>query len=120
MDTQPKNIHSNKAEGWLLLTGAAVLMLVLFVQLFFTLSPALTRADEALRSGRAIKLEAGLNKDSLRKIITNGNFFADDRDVDRLVDSLSMRLITVGNVDNLGAINKGGFGLIAPVEWKAP
>ncbi|MFL5745450.1 MAG: FtsW/RodA/SpoVE family cell cycle protein [Niastella sp.] len=120
MDTHPKNIHSNKAEGWLLLTGAAVLMLILFVKLFFTLSPVLTRANEALRSGRAIKLEAGLNKDSLRKILTTGNFFADDRDVDMLVDSLSMRLITVGNVDNLGAINKGGFGLVATVEWKAP
>jgi cell division protein FtsW (lipid II flippase) len=116
----PKNSYSKKLEGWLLLASSAVLMLVLFVKLFFTLSPALTRADEALRSGRAIKLEAGLNKDSLRKIITNGNFFTDDRDVDLLVDSLSMRLISMGSVDNLGAINKGSFGLIAPVEWKAP
>ncbi|AEW01053.1 penicillin-binding protein [Niastella koreensis] len=120
MEVNPKNIHSSKVEGWILLTGSAVLMLVLFVKLFFTLSPALNRADTALKTGRAIKLEAGLNKDSLRKIITNGNFFADERDADMLVDSLSMRLITVGNVDNLGAINKGGFGLIAPVEWKAP
>jgi len=120
MELPKDSYNKNRLEAWLLLTSAAILMLVLFVKLFFTLSPALRRADAALKSGRAIKLEAGLNKDSLRKIITNGNFFADDRDIDLLVDSLSMRLITVGNVDNLGAINKGAFGLIAPVEWKAP
>ncbi|MBO9203412.1 MULTISPECIES: FtsW/RodA/SpoVE family cell cycle protein [Niastella] len=120
MEVNPKNTNKSRQEAWLLLAGAAVLMLVLFVKLFITLSPALNRAEVALKTGRAIKLEAGLNKDSLRKIITNGNFFADDRDVDLLVDSLSMRLITVGSVDNLGAINKGSFGLLAPVEWKAP
>ncbi|OQP54300.1 penicillin-binding protein [Niastella yeongjuensis] len=120
MDIPKDSYSKRKTEGWVLLASSAVLMLVLFVKLFFTLSPALTRADEALRSGRAIKLEAGLNKDTLRKILTNGNFFADDRDVDLLVDSLSMRLITVGPVDNLGSINKGAFSLVAPVEWKAP
>jgi hypothetical protein len=119
MEVPPK-YGSPKSEGWLLLAGAAVLMLVLFVKLFFTLMPAVTRADEALRSGRAIKLEAGLNKDSLRKIIASGNYFTDDRDADLLVDSLSTRLITAESIDNLGAINKNAFGLAAPVEWKAP
>jgi cell division protein FtsW (lipid II flippase)/cell division protein FtsI/penicillin-binding protein 2 len=119
MEVHPKNIHRSKIEPWLLLAGAAVLMLVLFVKLFFTLTPRLTRANEALKTGRAIKLEAGLNKDSLRKIITSGNYFTDDRDVDLLVDSLSMRLITAGGIDNLGAINKNAFGVAAPLAWKA-
>ncbi|HEX6430241.1 MAG TPA: penicillin-binding protein, partial [Niastella sp.] len=119
MDVPPK-YSSPKAEGWLLLAGAAVLMLVLFVKLFFTLYPTLTRANEALKSGRAIKLEAGINKDSLKKIIAGGNYFTDDRDVDLLVDSLAMRLITAGGIDNLGAINKNAFGLAAPLTWKAP
>jgi hypothetical protein len=118
MDVPPK-YGSHKAEGWLLLTGAAVLMLVLFVKLFITLTPKLTRANEALKTGRAIKLEAGINKDSLKKIISGGNYFTDDRDMEQLVDSLSMRLITAGGIDNLGAINKNAFGLAAPLEWKA-
>jgi cell division protein FtsW (lipid II flippase)/cell division protein FtsI/penicillin-binding protein 2 len=111
--------NAPKAEGWLLLTGAAVLMLVLFVKLFLTLTPQLTRAEQALQQGRAIKLEAGLNKDTLRKIIIEGNYFADNRDVDLLVDSLSMKLLTAGSPDNLGSINKSAFGLAAPVQWKA-
>lgn len=115
----PSKHSSSKNEGWILLTGSAVLMLVLFVKLFFTLYPNLTRANEGLQTGRAIKIESVLNKDSLRKIITSGNYFTDNRDVDLLVDSLASRLLTIGNVDNLGAINKGAFGLYAPVEWKA-
>lgn len=118
MDVPPK-YGSPKTEGWWLLTGAAALMLVLFVKLFFTLLPGLSRSAEALKTGRALKLEPGLNKDSLRHIITGGNYFTDDRDVDLLVDSLYMRLITIGTPDNLGAINKSAFGLAAPLNWKA-
>ncbi len=115
MDVPPK-YGSSKAEGWLLLAGAAVLMLVLFVKLFFTLYPGLNRANEALQTGRAIKVEAAVNKDSLRKIISGGNYFTDDRDVDLLVDSLSMRLINAESIDNLGTINKSAFGLFAPLS----
>ena len=68
MDVPPK-YSSPKAEGWLLLAGAAVLMLVLFVKLFFTLYPTLTRANEALKTGRSIKLEAGIKKLLLPLII---------------------------------------------------
>lgn len=96
------------------------MMLVLFVKLFFTLDPGLTRAGEALRSGRAIKVEAAVNRDSLKKIIAGGNYYTDDRDVDLLVDSLATRLLTAGNIDNLGSINKSAFSLYAPLPWKAP
>ncbi len=80
-------------------------------KIILTLSPVLTRADEALGSGRAIKLEAGLNKEHFTKRSSPHEIFVDDRDVDLLVDSLSMRLITAGPVDNLGLINKGAFSL---------
>jgi hypothetical protein len=116
MEVPRSTYNSNKAEGWLLLTGAAVLMLVLFAKLFFTLYPGLTRSNEALQNGRAIKVEAALNKDSLKKIINSGNYFSDDRDVDLLVDSLSTRLMNAENIDNLGSINKSAFGLFAPLS----
>ena len=121
MGTLKSNMENNapKTEGWLLLAGAAAFMLVLFVKLFLTLMPALKRGNEALKTGRAIKLESGINKDSLRKIITEGNYFTDTRDVDLLVDSLSMRLLTAESIDNLGSINKSAFGLTAPLQWKA-
>ncbi len=120
MDAPRSTYNSNKTEGWLLLTGAAVLLLVLFGKLFFTLYPGLTRSNEALHNSRAIKVEAALNRDSLKKIIAGGNYFSDNRDVDLLVDSLSARLMNTGNIDNLGSINKSAFGLYAPLSWKSP
>jgi cell division protein FtsW (lipid II flippase)/cell division protein FtsI/penicillin-binding protein 2 len=120
MELPPKSTYETpQSKGWLLLAGAAACMLVLFVKLFLTLSPKLKTAAAALQNGRAIKLEAGLNKDSLRKILAQGNYFTDTRDIDLLVDSLSVRLLTIGVPDNLGAVNKNAFGIKAPVEWRS-
>jgi cell division protein FtsW (lipid II flippase)/cell division protein FtsI/penicillin-binding protein 2 len=119
MEDPSKTYNAPKTEGWVLLTGAAAFMLVLFVKLFFTLSPQLKRADTALKTGRAIKLEAGLNKDTLGKIIAEGNYFSDKQDINLLVDSLAGKLLTTGTPDNLGAVNKNAFALTAPEQWKA-
>src|SRR5581483_7300358 len=120
MELPSKNTYeAPPSKGWLLLAGAAAFMLVLFVKLFLTLSPKLKTAATALQNGRAIKLEAALNKDTLGKIIAEGNYFSDNRDIDLLVDSLSLRLLTAGAPDNLGAVNKNAFSIKAPLEWKA-
>lgn len=115
--------HSNQstnAEGWWLLLLAAAVLLLLFFKLFTVLRPDLEKTAEALRQHRAIKLEAGMDKDILKKIIADGNYYSDQRDIDLLADSLSAQLFTTGQPDNLGALNKTGFAITAPLAWKSP
>ena len=115
--------HSNqstKAEGWWLLLLAATVLLLLFFKLFAVLRPDLEKTAAALRQHRAIRLEAGMDKDLLKKIIADGNYYADQRDIDLLADSLCAQLFTSGQPDNLGALNKNGFAITAPLAWKSP
>lgn len=107
-----------RKEGWLLLTGAALILLFLFYNLFQALTPQLDKTNTALLEGRALKLESVVNKEVLRKVITDGSYYTDQRDVDLLVDSLAGKLLTLGQSDNLGALNKGAYAITAPVPWK--
>ncbi len=107
------------AEGWFVLLSAALILLLLFFKLFYALQPDLNKADTALHERRAIRLEAGLDKSLLKKIISDGNYFADKRDIDLLTDSLSAKLITGNKPDNLGALNKTFFALAVPLAWKS-
>ena len=116
-----KVANTNKAvrrEGWLLLTGAAIVLLILFYQLYQALLPQLDRTDKLLKEGAAVKLERVISKDRLRKVIADGSYFTDPRDISLLVDSLAARLLTTGEPDNLGALNKSGFAITAPLDWQ--
>ena len=115
--TGNSNNNTNR-EGWLLLTAAALILLLLFFKLFNVLSPDLEKAGDALRQHRAIKLEAGMDKEVLKRIIEDGNYYTDKRDIDLLADSLSQKLFSTGHPDNLGALNKNAFAISAPVSWK--
>jgi cell division protein FtsW (lipid II flippase)/cell division protein FtsI/penicillin-binding protein 2 len=119
MDVRTGNTNRTTAkEGWLLLTGAALILLFFFFKLFNTLSPQLEKADTALLQGRALKLEGVINKDVLKKIISDGSYYTDKRDVDLLADSLSSILLTEGTLSNLGSLNKSAYAITAPVAWK--
>ena len=107
-------------EGWLLLTGAALILLFLFFKLYQANTPPLERASNALREGHALKLHGLVNKDVLRKIIADGNYYSDPRDVQLLTDSLAGKLLTNGAPENLGALNKNNWSIMAPLPWKSP
>src|ERR1700733_5592931 len=83
----------SKREGWLLLVVAALILLLFFFKLFNVLWPELEKAAIALSEHRAIKLERGIDKETLKKIIEDGNYYTDSRDIDLLVDSLSQKLL---------------------------
>ncbi|HTE11708.1 MAG TPA: FtsW/RodA/SpoVE family cell cycle protein, partial [Chitinophagaceae bacterium] len=110
--------NNNNTEGWLLLAGAALILLLLFFKLFNVLSPELEKATIARSEHRAIVLEAGMDKEVLKKIIEEGNYYTDKRDIDLLADSLSQKLLNTDPLDNLGSLNKNAFAIAAPLPWK--
>lgn len=115
--TNHANNNMNR-EGWMLLSAAALVLLLLFFKLFTVLDPDLEKSATALRQHRAIKLEAGIDKEALKRIIEDGNYYNDKRDIDLLADSLSQKLFNTGQPDNLGALNKNAFAITAPLSWK--
>ncbi|MFT3934527.1 MAG: FtsW/RodA/SpoVE family cell cycle protein [Chitinophagaceae bacterium] len=111
--------NSTKAEGWILLTAASLILVLLFVKLYTVTNPELEKAATAIGQQRAIKLQAGMDKEVLKKIIADGNYYTDSRDIDLLADSLSSKLLFVKSSDNLGSLNKAGFAIMAPLQWKS-
>ena len=110
--------HTTNSEGWWLLLLAAMVLLLLFFRLFTVLRPDLDKAATALREHRAIKLAPGMDAAVLKKIIAEGNYYTDQRDIDLLADSLQQKLFSSGPPDNLGALNKNTFSITAPLPWK--
>ncbi len=118
MPAREKNTGNSAKEGWLLLTGSALILLFLFFNLYQALTPQLERTTTALREGRALKLEQVINKDLLKKVIADGNYYTGQRDINLLADSLAAKLMTIGEPDNLGALNKSAWAITAPLAWE--
>lgn len=117
MTVKEKNSRLTSArEGWLLLTGASIVLLFLFFNLYQALRPQLQKATTALQEGRALNLQGVVNKDVLKKVLADGNYFSDPRDINLLADSLSIKLLSFPP-DNLGALNKSMYAITAPLEW---
>ncbi|MEO5680994.1 MAG: FtsW/RodA/SpoVE family cell cycle protein [Chitinophagaceae bacterium] len=106
-------------EGWLLLLAAAFILLLLFFRLFNVLSPQLKKSAIALREQHAMQLQAGMDKETFKKIIVDGNYYTDPRDIDLLADSLLQKLAYSGPPENLGALNKNIFSIAAPLSWQS-
>ena len=88
-----QSIKNNSREGWWLLLTAALILTILFIKLFAVLRPELNKTDAAIREHHAIKLQAGMDKELLKKIIAEGNYYTDSRDIDLLADSLTQKLV---------------------------
>ena len=96
-----KNTNQSKSrEGWILLGAAALIILFYFFKLYNTLSPQLEKTEQALLEHRAVKLEGLVNRDALKKIIADGNYYSDQRDIDLLTDSLASKLLSGAAPDN--------------------
>src|SRR3954454_20577456 len=109
----------NSREAWLLLLAASLILTFLFIKLFAVLRPGLDKTDMAIKEHHAIKLEAGMDKELLKKIMAEGNYYADNRDIDLFADSLLQKLAVTGQPDNLGALNKSSFSILAPLAWNS-
>src|SRR5687767_7316246 len=116
-----KNTNQNKSrEGWILLGIAALIVLFYFFKLYYTLGPQLEKTEQALLEHRAVKLEGVVDRDALKKIIADGNYYSDQRDINLLADSLASKLLSGAAPDNLGALNKSAYAIHAPLAWKSP
>ena len=113
---------NKKEDRWrnhsLLIICTAVVLL-LFGRLYQNLQPHLIQTEQLYKNGRALNLKARIDIDSLRSILTTGNYFSDNRDIELIVDSLPSRLAAAGQIPNLGALNKQAFFISAPVRWQS-
>ncbi|UFH51814.1 FtsW/RodA/SpoVE family cell cycle protein [Spirosoma sp. KNUC1025] len=106
-------------SGQLYLLGASIILLLLFARLYMNLFPNLSRAKESLNNGQAVTLQAGLKPSSIQRLLNSGNYYSDLRDRAFVADSLSVKLRQNGSPDNLGAINKRQFSVMAPTSWRS-
>ena len=105
-------------RGYLL--GATVLLLLLFTRLYVNRQPALDAADRDYAAGTKLNLQPGLRAAAIQRLLRQGNYLTDPRDIDLVADSLPVKLRQVGAPDNVGAINKRAFSLRTPVAWQSP
>ncbi len=108
-------LHHERA--YLLL--ATFLLLGLFWRLYANLQPGLERIELGYATGQAITLNASLNPDSLRNLLSSGNYLEDPADITLIADSLPAKLARNKALDNLGGINKRSFAVLAPVAWRS-
>lgn len=112
-----KKKSSFKAEPLKLLILTAVVLLILFTNLYININPSLKTAEANFSSGKTINLNSRTQPEQLKRILSEGNYLTDPRDIDLITDSLSAKLTTAGSMDNVGVINKQSFFIAAPVEW---
>jgi cell division protein FtsW (lipid II flippase)/cell division protein FtsI/penicillin-binding protein 2 len=106
-------------EERLLLAAVTVLFLVLFTRLYINLNVGLKQTEQNYLQGRAINLRTGIRSDLLRNILSTGNYYTNEKDLDLVTDSLVRKIEQVGTLDNLGAINKREFSVIVPMAAKS-
>ncbi|GAB4025970.1 hypothetical protein GCM10028809_08590 [Spirosoma gilvum] len=99
--------------------GASVILLLLFGRLYMNLLPALSQAKKALSSGQALTLELRLKSSSVQRLFNLGNYYSDPKDRAFVADSLVAKLRQSGSPENLGALNKRQFSVVAPVAWRS-
>lgn len=114
-----KNKKPSHRQERILLLLCTGLQLLLFYQLYTNLQSLLSNAEKNYASGKTINLNKGFSADSLLKIISEGNYYNDEKDIRLIADSLPRKLVSAGLLDNLGAINKQSFMINAPVSWQS-
>ncbi|AUD01565.1 FtsW/RodA/SpoVE family cell cycle protein [Spirosoma pollinicola] len=103
----------------LYLPAASVMLLVLFVRLYGNLLPSLDQAKQAYSTGQALNLDKGLKSGAIQRLLSSGNYYTDSNDINLVADSLSAKFRQNGTLDNLGALNKRQFSVMAPVSWRS-
>jgi len=111
------NISSGHSGRYYLL-GVSVMLLLLVGRLYMNLLPTLNQAKGALASGRALTLHSGLKSASVQRLLNTGNYYSDPKDRALVADSLVAKLRQQGSPENLGALNKRQFSVLAPVAWR--
>ena len=101
------------------LTVATALLLILFVRLYLNRQPLLGAAEQDYAAGLKLNLQPGLRAENLQRLLRQGNYLTDTRDINLISDSLRAKLTQNGTPDNLGAINKRAFAIRTPMAWQS-
>ncbi|NID12371.1 FtsW/RodA/SpoVE family cell cycle protein [Fibrivirga algicola] len=101
------------------LTVATALLLVLFLRLFMNRQPMLEAAEQDYTAGLKLNLQPGIRAEALQRLLRQGNYLTDPRDIELVSDSLRAKLSQNGTPDNLGAINKRAFAIRTPQTWQS-
>lgn len=109
-----------KSPNNLYLTGASIVLLLLFIRLYINLMPGLDQAKQAYTTGQALSVQTGITSGAIKRLLTSGNYYSDNRDIALVADSLPAKLAQSGSLDNLGGINKRQFAVQTPVTWRSP
>ncbi|GAB3786025.1 hypothetical protein GCM10028818_48690 [Spirosoma horti] len=108
-----------KSLDRLYLPGASIMLLLLFIRLYTNLLPTLDQARQAYAAGQSLNLDKGVKSSSIRQLLSSGNYYTDSRDIDLVADSLPAKLAQNSSLDNLGAVNKRQFSVMAPLTWRS-
>jgi cell division protein FtsW (lipid II flippase) len=111
---------AGSSSGHLLLFFCTCLLVGLFARLYQNLQPGLLQAKNDYQLGKSVNLDSTINRQTFLTIIDAGNYFTDPKDKDLLADSLLSELAIAGEIENLGALNKQPFGILAPIAWQSP
>ncbi|TAE30677.1 MAG: penicillin-binding protein [Cytophagales bacterium] len=103
-----------------LLFAATVVLLLLFGRLYLNRQPVLVEAQRAYATGNRLNLQPGLPSGAVARLLRQGNYLTDPRDITLIADSLPAKLRQEGAPDNLGAINKRAFSVQTPLRWESP
>jgi cell division protein FtsW (lipid II flippase) len=111
--------NSTPTPNRVYLLAVTVVLLLLFGRLYVNLLPELHKSRQATATGQALILTPDLSSTAIQKLLLTGNYYTDPRDARLVADSLAAKLAHNDAPDNLGAINKRQFSIMAPVTWRS-
>ncbi|HRO84162.1 MAG TPA: FtsW/RodA/SpoVE family cell cycle protein [Niabella sp.] len=113
-----QNIYSRKTERLLLLVVTAILSLMA-AQYYFNIEKDLQSAEDGYQSGRVLNLAAPVQSKQLKKLLSDGNYFTDERYVDFITKNLVQKINEQKSLPNLGSLNKKDFMIDATLFTKS-
>ncbi|WP_336518319.1 FtsW/RodA/SpoVE family cell cycle protein [Pollutibacter soli] len=106
-------IHNGR-EAFLMLTGSAVILMLLFYRLYLTIIPSLERTESEMQKNNAVLLDENVQPETIYLALKKGNYFRDENDMRLVSDSLAAKLKSGLELPNLGALNKSQFQVRVP------
>ncbi|MFT3904617.1 MAG: FtsW/RodA/SpoVE family cell cycle protein [Niabella sp.] len=97
----------------LLLACATTVLLVMALVYFLNIKNDLEATEEGYAKGTVVNLCHPVNKDALKKVLTNGGYFTDAVYVDFIASQLQKQVSEKKVLPNLGSLNKSAYWIDA-------
>ncbi|RZK57444.1 MAG: cell cycle protein, partial [Pedobacter sp.] len=96
---------------FILLIG--VVFSLFFYHLYHVIQPRFEEVAPRLKAGTMVNLNAPKPAQNIRKLLKNGYYFEDNRDMDLIEKTVATATQTSGQLDNIGELNKRKYFLLA-------